>query len=489
MTSERRSSGGHDRRTPDFRTLFESAPGLYLVLTPERKVVAASDAYLRATMTERDQILGRDLFDVFPDNPDDSTATGTRNLRSSLQRVCETKTADVMAVQKYDIRRPDSEGGGFEERYWSPVNSPVLEPDGELAYIIHRVEDVTEFIRLKQQDTEQARRTELLEDRAEQMEAEIFARAQQLQDVNGQLRAANAELAERDVERTQLYERLRKLDQLKTKFFANISHELRTPLTLIVGPVEEMLAAANTPDACRGPLQIVQRNARTLLRHVNDLLDIARLEAGKLQIRYVDVDIAQLVRETAANFDGAAKNRGIVYDVRTPDTLQVQVDPDKVVRIVLNLLSNAFKFTPPKGRVTCEVSSREVRDQDWIAIRVTDTGPSIPDALHDAVFERFFQSQETGIGHVEGTGLGLAIVKDFVDLHRGRVSLSETPGGGAAFLIQLPRRAPDGATIAVDPLTAQIPAADSAWAASAGSVVHAGTHCPHRADNTCSRRP
>ncbi len=110
---------------PDFRTLFESAPGLYLVLTVDFRIVAASDAYLRATMTDREQIVGRQLFDVFPDNPDDPTATGVRNLTASLNRVLQDRVPDVMAVQKYDIRRPAAEGGGFEERYWSPANSPV----------------------------------------------------------------------------------------------------------------------------------------------------------------------------------------------------------------------------------------------------------------------------------------------------------------------------------------------------------------------------
>jgi PAS domain-containing protein len=101
---------------PDFRSLFESAPGLYLVLAPDFMIVAASDAYLRATMTRREEILGRVLFEVFPDNPDDPDATGVSNLRDSLERVLQNRVADVMAVQKYDIRRPDSEGGGFEER-------------------------------------------------------------------------------------------------------------------------------------------------------------------------------------------------------------------------------------------------------------------------------------------------------------------------------------------------------------------------------------
>lgn len=135
----------------DFRVLFESAPGLYLVLLPDPAftIVAVSAAYLSATMTKREEILGRGLFHVFPDNPSDPSADGVRKLRASLERVRLHGVPDTMAIQKYDIRRPASKGGGFEERYWSPVNSPVLGEDKKCVYIIHCVEDVTEFVRLK----------------------------------------------------------------------------------------------------------------------------------------------------------------------------------------------------------------------------------------------------------------------------------------------------------------------------------------------------
>lgn len=134
---------------PDFRALFHAAPASYLVLDPELAIVAASDAYLRATMTERDAIVGRQVFDVFPANPDAPQATGVQQLRSSLDRVLREQVTDVMATQKYDIRRPESEGGGFEARYWGPVNSPVLTDHGAVAYIIHRVDDVTDIMQLR----------------------------------------------------------------------------------------------------------------------------------------------------------------------------------------------------------------------------------------------------------------------------------------------------------------------------------------------------
>ena len=209
--------------SPDFRVLFEAAPGLYLVLTPDLKIVAVSDGYLRATMTQRQAILGRGIFEVFPDNPEDPTATGVSNLSASLGRVLRNKTTDAMAVQKYDIRRPDVEGGGFEERYWSPVNSPVFGPGGEVAFVIHRVEDVTEFVRLKQRGIEQEKLAQEMRVRGEQMEAATFLRAQELQEANRQLRQANEELSrlketlerrveERTAELTRTNEALREVE-------------------------------------------------------------------------------------------------------------------------------------------------------------------------------------------------------------------------------------------------------------------------------------
>ena len=130
---------------PDYERVFNSAPGNYLLLAPELTIVGVTDAYLRATMTVRDQILGRHLFEVFPDNPDDPAADGVRNLRASLRRVLEQRRPDRMPLQKYDIRRPQSEGGGFEERYWSPLNTPVLDGQGNLRSIVHWVEDVTDW--------------------------------------------------------------------------------------------------------------------------------------------------------------------------------------------------------------------------------------------------------------------------------------------------------------------------------------------------------
>jgi PAS domain S-box-containing protein len=194
---------------PDFRALFEAAPGLFLVLTSDLRIVAVSDLYLRATMTRREDIVGQKIFDVFPDNPDDPTATGTRNLRDSLERVLRDRAADAMAVQKYDIRRPADEGGAFAERYWSPVNSPVFGADGEVAFIIHRVEDVTEFVRLKQRGEKQREETAELRKLAEKMESEIFLRAQELQDVNQRQRRANLALAAEIIERKRAEETLR----------------------------------------------------------------------------------------------------------------------------------------------------------------------------------------------------------------------------------------------------------------------------------------
>ena len=145
---------------PDFQALFEAAPSCFLVLDPDWTIVAVSEAYLDATMTQRNSILGRHLFDVFPDNPEDPAADGVANLSASLEQVARDLRPDTMADQHYDIRRPEDQGGGFELRYWRPVNSPVLSDDGKLAYIIHRVEDVTSQVRTEK-DLEHAHQEQI----------------------------------------------------------------------------------------------------------------------------------------------------------------------------------------------------------------------------------------------------------------------------------------------------------------------------------------
>lgn len=130
----------------DFARILDVIPGCYLILSADCTIVAVSDAYLRATMTTREQIIGRHLFDVFPDNPDDPHATGETNLRASLARVLSSRRTDAMEILKYDVRHPS---GHFEERHWSPVNTPVLDDDGAVVCIIHAVEDVTEYVRAR----------------------------------------------------------------------------------------------------------------------------------------------------------------------------------------------------------------------------------------------------------------------------------------------------------------------------------------------------
>lgn len=418
----------------DYRALFEAAPGLYLVLDPSWSIVAVTDAYMQATMTERADIVGREIFEVFPDNPHDPEAEGVRNLRVSLERVVHDHVADAMPVQRYDIRRPD---GSFEQRFWSPINSPVLDETGRLRYIVHRVEDVTEFMRLRAADAAQQEETSALRASARKMEEEVFIRAREVAETSRELKEANAEL-----ERS--YARAKEVDDLKSQFFANVSHELRTPLMLILAPARKLLERAAVDDLSRKDLELILRNAQILLGQVDDLLDAAQLEAGAIRSEYAHVDVADLVRLSAAFFETIAADRGIEFAVEAGDQpVWADLDPQHVQRILVNLLSNAFKFTPPGGRVRCTIRSRG----DHIVVEIADSGPGIPVAQRDAVFERFRQVDGGGSRSMGGTGLGLSIVRDLAQLHGGSVTIGDAPERGALIVVEIPRAAPEGTPV------------------------------------------
>jgi signal transduction histidine kinase len=245
-----------------------------------------------------------------------------------------------------------------------------------------------------------------------------------------------------------LNEQLQELDRLKTQFFANVSHELRTPLTLILGPTEKLLKSTTLDPAEKQNLEIINRNAHLLLKQVNDLLDVAKLEAGKIAPDYTQIDLAQLVRLTAANFDALAQEKQISFTVDAPETLKAQVDDVKVQRILLNLLSNAFKFTPAAGSICCSLT---VQNHNCVSIAVQDSGPGVPVELRETIFERFSQGEGSSTRRFGGTGLGLAIVKEFVELQQGKVWVSEAPIGGALFAVELPLVAPANAAVSTEP--------------------------------------
>jgi len=413
---------------PDFRLLFQATPGLYLVLDPELRIVAVSDAYLRATMTKREEILGRGIFDVFPDNPDDPSATGVRNLRTSLERVLREKVPDAMAVQKYDIRRPESEGGAFEQRHWSPVNSPVLDLDKKVLYIIHRVEDVTEFVRLKQQEIAHEKLTEDLRTRTGQMEAEIYQRATEVQEANRRLEATNIALvkAKEEAERG---------SRFKDQFLSTMSHELRTPLNAVLG-FSDLLA-----DERFGPLNERQKRyiahihtgGRHLLSLINDILDLSKIEAGRMELAKENLAVDAIFSEVLSVMRPLGDRKSHTLTQRVQPAMVVRADATRLRQVLMNLLGNAIKFTPDGGFI--ELNAFTVRDD--VRIEVRDSGPGIPPEEQKRIFEAFYRLRESGT-HTEGTGLGLAITHRLVELHGGDLTLESELGHGSCFYFTLP---------------------------------------------------
>lgn len=251
-------------------------------------------------------------------------------------------------------------------------------------------------------------------------------------------KAHEREIAHKNVELQGLLERIRELDEIKTQFFANVSHELRTPLALILGPAQRLIddaAGAMGLEQRREAGQVIARNARMLLKHVNDLLDMSRLEARKLKIELQDIDVAELVRLLASHFSVLAADRAIEFAVDADEPCRCAVDPDKLQRVLMNLLGNAFKFVPDGGRVRCALrqTARE------LVLSVDDSGPGVEPALRQAVFERFRQGDGGIDRKAAGTGLGLAIAKEFVGLHKGQIEVLDSDLGGARFVVSLPR--------------------------------------------------
>jgi PAS domain S-box-containing protein len=234
-------------------------------------------------------------------------------------------------------------------------------------------------------------------------------------------------------------EMLAEIDRAKTLFFSNVSHEFRTPLTLMLGPLEEMLARNNPSDDGRELLTVAHRNALRLLKLVNTLLDFSRVEAGRAQARFEPVDLAAYTAELASNFRSACERAGLKLEIDCAALPKpVPIDREMWEKIVLNLLSNAFKFTY-EGTIAVNLSAL---DQE-VELNVTDTGVGIPEEEIPHVFERFHRVEKTRGRSHEGTGIGLALVQELVRLHGGTIDVESVLAQGSTFSVRIPLTRPN----------------------------------------------
>jgi signal transduction histidine kinase/AraC-like DNA-binding protein len=232
------------------------------------------------------------------------------------------------------------------------------------------------------------------------------------------------------------------LDTMKSRFFANISHEFRTPLTLILGPIQKRLMLAEGTDD-KVELGLIQRNAQRLLKLVNQLLDLSRLEAGTMSLKCSANDLVAFTRFVVQSFHSMAEAKGIKYAFESKvNHLELFFDQEKLEKIIINLLSNAFKFTPAGGEITVVISSTTVKDtafkEGFAEILVCDSGIGIPPEHLEKIFDRFYQVDSSQTREYEGTGIGLALTKELVDLHHGSITVVCNADQGTAFTVRLP---------------------------------------------------
>ena len=226
-------------------------------------------------------------------------------------------------------------------------------------------------------------------------------------------------------------EELKELNEVKSRFFANISHELRTPLTLILGPVQDLLGMSEE-EPHQKRLGMILNNTKRLLKLINQLLDLSKIEGGKLELKAAQANFVPFCRGLVMSFESFAEQKSITLHFDTSDeSIFMYYDSDKMEQILVNLLSNALKFTPEGGIVTTSID----RGEEQVILVIKDTGIGIHAEQLPYIFDRFYQADNSDTRAFEGTGIGLALTKDLVELHGGSIKVKSTEGAGTEFII------------------------------------------------------
>ena len=387
----------------DYKSAFESAPAPYLLLDRKFDIVALSNSYAKATMIKREDVIGRNVFDVFPDNPDDFSSTASAaKLRASLERAVKFKRTDLMAVQKYDVRRPD---GIFEERYWSPLNTPVPGADGEVQYIIHRVEDVTELV--------------LLKNAAEQSHVSWPS-------------SENNKL-----ERLRQSQRMEVMGQLAS----GVAHDFNNILATITLTCESTLRKSNVSDSTNDGLTTILDGCNRAASLTRQLLAFSRKQVQQPKALNINTTVSGMHMLLGRVL---SENIRLHFEL-SADLGNTLIDPGQVEQIVLNFAINARDAMPNGGTLTVITQNADldvamttgklsVKPGKYVKLSVSDTGVGMSPATQARIFEPYFTTKPEG----KGTGLGLATVYGIVQQNNGTILCYSELGHGSVFKIYLP---------------------------------------------------
>ncbi|TGM47411.1 PAS domain-containing protein [Leptospira biflexa] len=537
----------------DFQNIFQSLPELYMLLDLDFCIIDISDAYANATLIKRENVVGQNLFEVFPDNPEDQSADGVKQLRSSLTQVLNYKRTSTMALQKYDITKPD--GSGFEVRYWSPRNSPVFNSNGDLVCIVHTAEDVTDFVYLKQQRVEQSEQTDEMTERISKMESEVITRAKEViekneallnseqnlsitlssigdavlatdehgiinrlnpvaesligwtakeeigKNVNEVLQLVSAssglpksipifevisngtvkgssqdgilihrygrkinisdtcspirnkngeiigsilvfrDISEEFAAKTYLEkakENAEMANKAKDSFLATMSHEIRTPLSGLIGMLE-LLYQTSLNDDQKSLVNNALVSGNSLLRILSDILDLSKIEEGKLELSLQPTSISRLLSEVGTTYLQIASSKGLTLSYAVDEKIASAhiLDSLRLSQIINNFVSNGIKFTS-KGSI--HISANLIKNIDTlqqIQFSVTDTGIGLSKTDQSKLFQSYTQATADTARLYGGTGLGLAICMRLSELMDGNITIDSIPGSGSTFSIIL----------------------------------------------------
>jgi signal transduction histidine kinase/AraC-like DNA-binding protein len=243
-----------------------------------------------------------------------------------------------------------------------------------------------------------------------------------------------------DLERKNV--KIMEMDQMKTRFFSNVSHEFRTPLTLILGPLEDFMVDKELSSNKKDTIEIMHRNALRLLGLVNQLLDLAKIDAGSMKLNLMYYDLHKALRLVSRGFVPLAERKKIKYSIQIPEeTMNCFFDRDMMEKILVNLLSNAFKYTPDHGEIICHVScedQKNIGDTRYVELWVSDSGPGIPVEQLEKIFDRFYQVEDGWKKETSGTGIGLSLIKELTTLQHGDIRVESDPKKGSRFIVRLP---------------------------------------------------